>query len=117
MQDVQLPGFQPLLDSLEIALPQKALAAWCDRWKVQELYLFGSILRDDFQPENSDIDIMVKFLPQASWGLEFASMKQELEKLFARKVDLLTKASVEKSENWIRRQEILDTAKLLYVAG
>ena len=45
------------------------------------------------------------------------SMKQELEKLLVRKVDLLTKASVEKSENWIRRQEILETAKLVYVAG
>lgn len=90
---------------------------WCDRWKVQELYLFGSVLRDDFQLETSDIDVMVTFFPEASWGFEFVSMKQELEVLLQRKVDLLTKASVEKSLNWIRRQEILETAKLLYVAG
>ena len=117
MQDIQSPGFQPLSNLLAIALPKELLANWCDRWKVQELYLFGSVLRDDFRPEASDIDIMVKFSPEASWGFEFVSMKQELEKLLVRKVDLLTKASVEKSENWIRRQEILETAKLVYVAG
>ena len=90
---------------------------WCDRWRVQELYLFGSVLRDDFQPAHSDIDVMVTFTSEAKWGFEFVSMKQELETLFERKVDLLTKASVEKSQNWIRRQEILGTARLLYVAG
>lgn len=74
------------------------------------------MLRDDFQPEHSDIDVMVKISPEARWGGEFVSRKQELETLFERKVDLLTKASVEKSQNWIRRQKILETAKLIYVA-
>ncbi|MEO0349824.1 MAG: nucleotidyltransferase domain-containing protein [Cyanobacteria bacterium P01_A01_bin.15] len=117
MQPIQASGFQPSSNSLAITLQKEALVEWCDRWKVQELYLFGSVVRDDFRPENSDIDVMVTFLPEASWGFEFVSMKQELEKLLVRKVDLLTKASVEKSENWIRRQEILETAKLVYVAG
>ena len=44
-------------------------------------------------------------------------MKYGLEELFDRKVDLLTKASVEKSHNWIRRQEILESATLIYVTG
>lgn len=116
MQNIQVPGFQTLSSSLAIILPKKELVDWCDCWKVQEFYLFGSVLRDDFQPEDSDIDVMVQFSPEARWGFEFVSMKQELESLFDRKVDLLTKAAVEKSRNWIRRQEILSTAKLLYVA-
>lgn len=56
MQDIQPPGFQPLSNLLAIALPKKLLAKWCDRWKVQELYLFDSVLQDDFRPEDSDID-------------------------------------------------------------
>lgn len=102
--------------SLMIALPEEAILEWCDRWKVREFYLFGSVLRDDFCPNSSDIDVMVTFAPEAKWGFEFVSMKRELETLFARKVDLLTKRSIEESHNWIRRKEILGTAKLIYAA-
>lgn len=104
-------GFQSCQTA--IALPKAAIIEFCDRWKIEELYLFGSVLRDDFHID-SDIDVMVKFSPDARWGFEFASVKRELEELFERKVDLLTKASVEKSHNWIRRREILSNAKLIY---
>ena len=110
-------GFQPLVDSLAIVLPIKGLTEWLQRWKIQEFYLFGSVLREDFCQEDSDIDVLVKFSPDATWGFEFVTMQQELEELFGRKVDLLTKASIEKSHNWIRRQEILENARLIYVAG
>lgn len=92
------------------------IAEFCQRWKIQKFYLFGSVLRDDFRPD-SDVDVMVTFAPDAQWGFEFVDMKQELEKLFDRKVDLLTRNSIEQSENWIRREEILGTAKLIYVQG
>ncbi|MGB7414305.1 MAG: nucleotidyltransferase domain-containing protein [Thermosynechococcaceae cyanobacterium] len=117
MQNVTAPGFQALSGSLAIVLPKAEIMAWCDRWKVQEFYLFGSVLRDDFRPDSSDIDVMVTFAPEARWGFEFVSMKHELEQFFERKVDLLTKPSIEKSHNWIRRKEILGTAKLIYVTG
>ncbi len=53
-----------------------------------------------------------------SWGiLEFSRMKRELENLLGRKVDLLTKKSIEQSHNWIRQREILETAQVIYVAG
>ena len=87
---------------------------FCKRWKVEKFYLFGSVLRKDFSPQ-SDIDVMVQFAPDAEWGFEIVEMKQELEKVFKRKVDLLTKKSIEKSDNWIRRAEILGTARLIYV--
>jgi predicted nucleotidyltransferase len=44
-------------------------------------------------------------------------MKRELENLLGRKVDLLTKKSIEQSHNWIRQREILGTAQVIYVAG
>lgn len=104
-------------NSVAIALPYDAIAQFCQRWKIQEFYLFGSVLRDDFRPD-SDIDVMVQFAPNSSWGLlELVRMKRELEELFMRKVDLLTKKTIERSENWIRRREILGTARLIYVQG
>lgn len=95
---------------------ETALVELCQRWQIAELYLFGSVLRDDFRPD-SDIDVMVKFALDARWGFEFVTIKRELEGLFGREVDLLTKASIEESHNWIRRKEILGTARLVYVAG
>lgn len=101
---------------LKIQLPQRELAALCKRWKIRELYVFGSVLRDDFRP-TSDVDLMVSFEIDAPWGLlEFVRMKRELEALLGREVDVITKTSIEQSHNWIRRQEILESAQPVYVA-
>lgn len=89
------------------------LVAFCQRWKIQELALFGSILRDDFSPR-SDIDMLVTFAEDATWSLfDHIKMEQELELLFQRKVDLLTKRAVEQSQNSIRRETILRSARTL----
>ncbi len=78
---------------------------------------FGSVLREDFRPD-SDIDVMVSFEDNSTWGiLELVRMKRELQTLLGREVDLLTKKSIEQSHNWIRQQEILGTAQVVYVAG
>ncbi len=100
-----------------ILLPQKALIDFCQQWKIKEFFLFGSVLREDFRPD-SDIDVMVNFEEDAPWGLlELVRMQRELQALFNREVDLVTKKSIEQSDNWIRRQEILSTAQAVYVAG
>lgn len=102
---------------LKIRLPDATLTAFCQHWKIKEMSLFGSVLREDFRPD-SDIDVMVSFEEDAGWGLlEFVRMKRELKALFGREVDLLTKKSIEQSHNWIRQQEILSTAQVVYVAG
>ncbi len=100
---------------LQILLPLAEIAQFCERWKICEFYLFGSVLRNDFRPD-SDVDVMITFAPDARWGWEFVEMKSELEEIFHRSVDLLTKASIEESHNWMRRKEILETAKLVYIA-
>jgi predicted nucleotidyltransferase len=97
-----------------LAITSEQLAEFCQRRHINELALFGSILRDDFHAD-SDIDILVTFQPDTKISLlDLVDMQYELEDLCHRKVDLLTKKSVEDSPNWIRRKEILNTAKVVY---
>jgi uncharacterized protein len=92
------------------------LANFCQQYQIQELSIFGSVLREDFRP-NSDIDILVTYQPTAKRGLfEKMNLKEELEILFQRKVDLVSKNAIARSRNWIRRQNILNSAEVIYVA-
>jgi predicted nucleotidyltransferase len=97
-------------------LPEKKISGFCQRWRISEFALFGSVLRDDFGAE-SDLDILVAFAPDADWSLlDHVQMEQELEALLGRKVDLLSRRSVERSRNWLRRKEILETAEVVYAS-
>jgi uncharacterized protein len=98
-------------------LSQDRLDDFCRRWRVKELALFGSALRDDFQSD-SDVDILVSFAPNARWSLfDLSSMQEELRAMTGREVDLVERGAVEKSENYIRRRHILESAEPIYVAG
>ena len=91
------------------------LDALCRRWHVAELCLFGSALRDDFRSD-SDIDLLVTFTSDAVWrARDLLRMQDDLETLFGRKVDLVERAAIEESENWIRRRHILEQAEPVYV--
>ena len=104
----------PVNASLTLAGPE--LTAFCRRWKVRELAVFGSALREDFGPE-SDVDLLVTFEPSANWGLlEQTAMESELAGLLGRKVDLVSRRAIERSANWIRRKAILDSAETIPVA-
>ncbi|MEW6233101.1 MAG: nucleotidyltransferase domain-containing protein [Chloroflexota bacterium] len=97
-----------------IDIPRSLIEGFCRRWHIIELALFGSVLRDDFGPE-SDLDILVTFAPEVDWSLlDHLRMEQELAVLLNREIDLFTRRAVERSHNWIRRQEILDTAEVIY---
>lgn len=86
----------------------------CKRWKIREIALFGSALRDDFRPD-SDLDLLVTFAPDANWSLlDHVQMQLELKKLFGRSADLISKRTLEHSANWVRREEIFKTAQILY---
>ena len=99
-----------------IAIPSDELAAFCERWQVTDLALFGSVLRDDFGPD-SDIDIMVGFASEARHSLfDLVDMEQELKAIFGRKVDMVERADVERSENYIRRKAVLQSAETIYAA-
>jgi len=96
-------------------LPITEIKELCQRWHIVEFALFGSILRDDFNPD-SDIDVLISFGPDARKGLlTLAQIKHELEGLLGREVDVVTKRSVEQSPNLTRRHNILNSAQVLYV--
>jgi uncharacterized protein len=102
--------------TLRIDLPEEKIASFCRRWKITELSAFGSVLREDFGPE-SDIDLLVTFAPDTHWTLfDMARMRDELARLFGRKVDLVTRRGVETSRNPIRREAILSSAEVIYAA-
>jgi uncharacterized protein len=95
----------------------KQIINFCEKWKIGELALFGSVLRDDFRvggDDPSDIDVLYAHLPQAKYGFEIFDMKEELEILFTRTVDFVSKNAVQNSRNWLRRKTILESAKVIY---
>ena len=99
-----------------IGLPMNAIEAFCDRWQVEEIALFGSVLRDDFG-RDSDIEILIRFKTERTPGLfGIAGMERELGGLLGRRVDLVTRAAIEESRNYIRRKAILESAQVIYPA-
>lgn len=102
------------LKTLPIQITEDEIIDYCQRWRIAELALFGSILRDDFKL-TSDIDILVSFKAAAKWTLlDHVQMQDELGTLFGRKVDLVSKRGLENSRNRIRREEILNSAEVIY---
>ena len=98
-------------------VPQKKIVEFCKRWKITEFSLFGSVLREDFNPE-SDIDVLVSFDNDACWSLlDHVDMQDELQIIFGRKADLVSRHGIERSRNHIRRKEILETAEVIYAAA
>jgi uncharacterized protein len=94
-------------------LPKKAVKEFCERWGVVTLEIFGSSATGEFSA-TSDVDVMVTFDEGKTPGLDFLEMKSQLEELFARPVDLVTRNAIEKSNNPYRKQSILSTARVVY---
>ena len=99
--------------NLAIEIDRQKIAESCRKWRITEFSLFGSVLREDFQPD-SDVDVMVSFAPEARIGLgELYDMEQDLKSIFGRDVDLVTRQSVEETRNWIRRNHILHHCEVI----
>lgn len=91
------------------------IESFCQKWKVKEFALFGSILRDDFNLSKSDVDVLVTFIHGQDLSLfDLVEMKEELEIIFKRKVDLVSRESIEKSKNPYRKKEILEHCEVIY---
>jgi predicted nucleotidyltransferase len=99
------------MENIRASFPKKEIMAFCQKWGVIELAIFGSALRDDFGTL-SDVDVLVSFADTAEITLfDLAQMQIELERLFGRPVDLVEKAAL---RNPYRRREILATAQVMY---
>lgn len=104
------------MNRTKIEMPKDKIAEFCQKWKIVELSLFGSVLRDDFQPD-SDVDVLVSFGPDARYSLfDVVHMQDELKEILGRNVDLVERKAVERSENYIRRKHILSSVETIYVA-
>lgn len=100
-----------------IDLDSAAIRTFRRRWKIRELAVFGSILRDDFRPD-SDIDFLAEYEDDAEWDLlDHMDMEDELARIVGRNVDLLTRYSVETSENPFLQRQILSTAEPIIARG
>jgi predicted nucleotidyltransferase len=99
-----------------LAIQREKIESFCRKWRVTEFALFGSALREDFSP-TSDVDVLATFAPDAHWTLfDMVAMREELQAIFGREVDLLTRRGVESSRNARRRESILGGAKVVFAA-
>lgn len=95
-----------------VVLPEAAIAAICRRYHVRELSVFGSAARGQMRPD-SDIDLLVEFLPEARPGLlGLSAMMRELSALLGRPVDLAVKPALKP----VIRSEVLAEAQVIYAA-
>jgi predicted nucleotidyltransferase len=80
----------------EIESRREQIAEICRQHRVARLLVFGSVLRDDFDPQRSDIDFLVRFLPSGNkgWMWEYTELKEAMEKLFGRKVDVISESAL-----------------------
>jgi predicted nucleotidyltransferase len=102
-----------LVDRLSGLTPAGGWEPFCRRWRVTELSIFGSALREDFRTD-SDLDVLVSFEKEAPWSLwDLIAMRDELSELVGRKVDLIEREGL---RNPIRKRRILEALKVVYVA-
>ena len=75
---------------LPIALDREKLAVFCRERGIRKLSLFGSVLRDDFDSESSDVDVLAEFSSGVHPGIKFFGYGDELAEIIGRKVDFNT---------------------------
>ncbi len=95
---------------------QGLLPDLCRRYGVRRLELFGSGATSAFDPNSSDLDFLVEFLPEQDlgpWLRHYFALQDELARLFERRVDLVMAEAV-KDPHF--RRELERTRTLLYAA-
>ena len=93
-------------------LPEPEIAEICRRHRVKELSLFGSAARGEMRAD-SDVDLLVDFLPGARPGLlGVSAMMREFTVLLGRRVDLAVKPALKP----LNRAGVLAEARLIYAA-
>lgn len=92
-----------------------AIAALCERHNVAFMHVFGSALRDDFRPGESDIDLLVEFAPMEPYekAKAYFALLEELRALLGTDVDLVSAGAV---KNRYIAREIELTKQMLYAA-
>lgn len=95
---------------IKIKFPKKKLDDFCQRYQVQRLAFFGSVIGNNFRAE-SDVDVLVSFQPTARVGfITFSRMQRELSGLFKRPVDLVPMDGLKP----IIRDSVLSNIEVVY---
>lgn len=96
--------------SVQIAVPEQLIAAFCQRYHIRKLALFGSVLRDDFNPD-SDVDVLIEFEPGKTVDFfTFSDMQDELSEMLGYVVDLNTPGFLSR----YFRDQVVANAQVLY---
>ncbi len=102
-----------MTEKLPLEISNDVIERFCRKWKIEELAVFGSILRSDFRAD-SDVDVLATFSENVRWSVfDHVRMNEELSSLLGREVDVVETASL---NNPFRRREILATRKVIYAA-
>jgi uncharacterized protein len=102
------------MEKLDMQRVRETIRPLCERHAVARLEMFGSHATGDAR-NDSDVDFLVEFLPNAHAGLlEMGGLKEDLEEHLGRSVDLLSRAAVERSRNPYRRRSILTAPVTVY---
>jgi len=99
-----------------VARHLESIEALCRLHGIRRLAFFGSVLRDDFEPGRSDVDVLIELTPEADARatlFTLARIKSDLEDLIGCRVDL----SLRESLHPRLRQTILDHAEVCYDAA
>ena len=96
-----------------IEVDSEKIEEFARRFGVQELALFGSVIREDFSPD-SDVDVLVTFLPGTKVSLfDLVDMTDQLAQILGRPVDLVTKQGLKP----LIRQSVIDSSRVIYAAA
>ena len=99
--------------NVRVPIDHAAISDLCRHWRVTELSLFGSVLREDFRPD-SDIDVLVTFAADAPWSLlDLVTIREDLRQILGREVHLVEKEGL---RNPFRRQAILSHREVIFAA-
>lgn len=96
------------------SVPADFYVKFGEKHGLAKLYLFGSILTDDFDDE-SDVDVMYEVKSPVGFHA-LMDMTRELELAFGRRVDLVDKKMIEGHHSPTRRRSILEGAKVVYAS-
>ncbi len=102
---------------MDLPLPftehSEALISLCEKFGVNKLYVFGSVAKNRFNSDSSDIDLLVELepMPPIEKGETLMNLWDAFEDLFSRKVDLLTDQPI---RNPYLRRSIEETKRVVY---
>lgn len=115
VSEKDLPVAMTSLVESRITLPGDAIAEIGDRFGLEALAVFGSVLRSDFRSD-SDIDFLATFIDddEGPWMSKLPALESALANVLGRDVDVVSRRGIEHSQNMIRRKAILDSAVTIY---